>query len=143
MTRATSVERQFLVFRLGAYPLQFLVLLSIFIATVRFRLMGAGFAVLVTAAGALFSPDAFAPYHGVTAMQMVQLFLAVCSLTSVRCAMILNARDVTNAVLAFARQFAHAPSVKKDGNDHRRNRQRHIARQLRIGHQQHDDAAHQ
>jgi signal transduction histidine kinase len=96
----------FIVFRMGAYPLQFLVLLSIFVAAVRFRLMGAGFAVLLTATAAIFSPEAFAPFQGVTRMQMVQLFLAVASICSVRCAMILNARDVTTAVLERRRRRA-------------------------------------
>lgn len=95
-----------LVFRLGAYSLQFLVLLSIFVATVRFRLMGAGFTVLLTATAAIFTPDAFAPFQGVTRMQMLQLFLAVASITSVRCAIILNARDVTTAVLERRRRRA-------------------------------------
>jgi signal transduction histidine kinase len=106
MTTGFVIASVVLVFRLGAYPLQFLVLLSIFVATVRFRLMGAGFAVLVTATGALFSPAAFAPFKGVTGLQMMQLFLAVCSITSVRCAIILNARDITNAVLERRRRRA-------------------------------------
>jgi len=95
-----------LVFRLGAQALQFMILLSVFVATVRFRLMGAGFAMLVTATAAIISPNAFAPFQGATRLQMMQLFLAVCSLTSVRCAIILNARDVTNAVLERRRRRA-------------------------------------
>ena len=87
------------VFRLGAYSLQFLVFLSVIVAATRFRLMGAGVAMSVVAAIALSSHSAFALSDPVTRIQMLQLFLGVCSVVSVRVAAVLGERDMHLAVI--------------------------------------------
>ena len=48
-----------LAFRISPYPLQFLVLLAVLVATVRFRLLGAGAAMILVGAIALTAPDGF------------------------------------------------------------------------------------
>jgi signal transduction histidine kinase len=95
-----------LVFRLGDYPLQFLVFLSVIIASTRFRLMGAGMALCVIAVIALSSPSAFATFDPVTRIQMLQLFLGVCSVVGVRIATVLGERDLHVAVIERRRRRA-------------------------------------
>jgi len=94
------------VFRLGDYPLQFLVFLAVVIATTRFRLMGAGVAMGVIAAIALTSPTAFAPFDPITRVQLLQLFLGVCSVVGVRIAAVLGERDLHIAMIERQRRRA-------------------------------------
>jgi signal transduction histidine kinase len=95
-----------LVFRFGAYPLQFLVFLTVIVAVNRFRLIGAGIALGTIAAVALSSPQAFAPFDPVTRIQMLQLFLGVCSAVAVRIAGVLGERDLKTAVIERRRARA-------------------------------------
>jgi signal transduction histidine kinase len=85
------------VFKLG-YPLQFLVFLSVIVAATRFRLMGAGVSLAAVATIALSCPGTFAPFDPVARIQLLQLFLGVCSLVSVRTATVLGERDLHVAV---------------------------------------------
>jgi signal transduction histidine kinase len=91
-------------FRTSPYPLQFLVLAAAGLASVRFRLMGAGAAMIIISAIALASP--FGNGNPVARIEMLQLFLAVTSLISVRAAMVLNERDVHIAVIERRRRHA-------------------------------------
>jgi len=89
---ATSV----LAFHYSAYPLQFLVLAAIAMAGVRFRLMGAG--VALTGAGSY--------RENLMAVEMLQLFLAICSIVSVRAALLMNERDMHVAIIERRRRRA-------------------------------------
>jgi signal transduction histidine kinase len=93
-------------FRLSSYPLQFLILAAAVLATARFRLMGAGIAMMMIAAIALTSPEPFLTTNPLARLEMLQLFLAVTSLICVRTAMVLNERDVHIAVLERRRRHA-------------------------------------
>jgi signal transduction histidine kinase len=93
-------------FRLSSYPLQFLILAAAVVATARFRLMGAGAAVIVITAIALASPEPFLTTSPMAQIEMLQLFLAVTSLICVRVAMVLNERDVHIAVIERWRRNA-------------------------------------
>jgi integral membrane sensor domain MASE1 len=75
--------------------LQFLVLATTIIAATRFRLLGAGAALAIIGAVALTSPQD----KGLVRIEMLQFFLAVCSIVSVRTATLLNERDVHIAVI--------------------------------------------
>ena len=93
-------------FRASPYPLQFLILAAALFATVRFRLMGAGAAMIIITAIALASPTPFATANPVARVEMLQLFLAVTSLLCVRTAMVLNERDLHMAVIERRRRHA-------------------------------------
>ena len=93
-------------FRASPYPLQFLILASAFLATARFRLMGAGAAMIIITAIALASPAPFDTVHPLARLEMLQLFLAITSLICVRAAMVLNERDVHIAVIERRRRHA-------------------------------------
>jgi signal transduction histidine kinase len=93
-------------FRASPYPLQFLILAAAFLATARFRLMGAGAAMIIITAIAVASPAPFDTVHPVAGAEMLQLFLAVTSLICVRTAMVLNERDVHMAVIERRRRHA-------------------------------------
>jgi signal transduction histidine kinase len=99
---ATSV----LAFRLSPYPLHFLVLCAAVLAAARFRLMGAGAALVVISAVALTSPGAFVANNPVARIEVMQLFLAVCSIICVRAAHVLNQRDLHAAILERRRRRA-------------------------------------
>ena len=88
-----------LVFRIHAYPLQFLILPAALIVTRWFRLLGAGMAIILIAAIVLTEPVPPLPFDAVTRVQLLQLFLAVCSLVCVRAAGVLNERDLHVAVI--------------------------------------------
>jgi signal transduction histidine kinase len=91
-------------FRTSPYPLQFLVLAAAGLASVRFRLMGAGAAMIIISVIALASP--FGTGNPVARIDMLQLFLAMTSLICVRAAMVLNERDVHIAVIERRRRHA-------------------------------------
>jgi signal transduction histidine kinase len=93
-------------FRLSAYPLQFLILAAAILATARFRLMGAGAAMIVITAIALASPWPFDTTNAMARFELLQLFLAVTSLICVRTAIVLNERDVHIAVIERRRRHA-------------------------------------
>jgi signal transduction histidine kinase len=93
-------------FRLSSYPLQFLILAAAVLASARFRLMGAGAAMIVITAIALASPEPFATTHAVPRVELLQLFLAVTSLLGVRTALALNERDLHIAVIERRRRHA-------------------------------------
>ncbi len=86
-----------LVFRLHAYPLQFLILPAALVVTRWFRMLGAGLSILVIAVIVLTEPVPSLRYDAVTRVQYLQLFLAVCSMLCVRAAGVLNERDLTMA----------------------------------------------
>lgn len=89
-----------LVFRLHAYALQFLILPTALIMTRWFRVLGAGAAVILIAAVMMTGPALPVPHDkAITLIQYGQLFLAVCSLLSVRVAGVLNERDLHLAII--------------------------------------------
>lgn len=98
-TTALLAAITILVFRLHAYPLQFLILPAALIMTRWFRLLGAGAAVALIALIVITEPIPPLPYDPVTRVQYLQLFLAVCSLLCVRVAGVLNERDLHMAVI--------------------------------------------
>jgi signal transduction histidine kinase len=95
-----------LVFPLRYYPLQFLILPAALIATSRFRILGAGAAMIVIAAIVLTEPVPSLPFSQVVRSQYLQLFLAVCSLVCVRAAGLLNQRDLLQAISERRRRRA-------------------------------------
>jgi signal transduction histidine kinase len=96
------------VFRLSPYPLQFLALLAILVPTVRFRFLGGGAALILVGAVALTAPDGFGATSPVARIELLQLFLAVCSIVSVRAAIVLNQRDLHLAL----NRVRHARAVR-------------------------------
>ncbi len=88
------------------YPLQFLVLGAVILSAARFRLLGAGAAMIVITIIAFASARPFATGNQVAGMEMLQLFLAVASILSVRTAMVLNERDPHMAVIERRRRQA-------------------------------------
>ncbi len=84
----------------------FLVLVAVLVATVRFRFLGAGAAMILVGVIALTSPEAFDAPSSRTRIQLLQLFLAVCSTTSVRTAIVLNQRDLHLAINEIRRKRA-------------------------------------
>jgi len=95
-----------LAFRVSPYPMQFLVLMAVLFSAVRFRILGAGIAVMLTGAIALTAPNHFAGADGPARLLMLQLFLAVCSAMSVRASVVLNQRDLQQAIIERRRQRA-------------------------------------
>jgi signal transduction histidine kinase len=93
-------------FRLSPYPLQFLVLAAAVMATARFRLMGAGAAMIVISAIAIAASNPFDTANPMMRVEMLQLFLAITSLICVRTAMVLNEREVHLAVIERRRRHA-------------------------------------
>jgi signal transduction histidine kinase len=92
--------------RTSPYPLQFLILAAAFLAAARFRLMGAGAAMIIISAIALASPAPFSTANPLARIELLQLFLAVTSLICVRTAMVLNERDLHIAVIERRRRHA-------------------------------------
>ena len=89
-----------LVFRLHAYPLQFLILPAALVMTRWFRMLGAGAAVVLIAAVIMSGPTVpVTSARAITLIQYGQLFLAVCSLLCVRGAGGLNERDLHLAII--------------------------------------------
>ena len=99
MTVALVVGVTALVFRLHAYPLQFLILPAALIMTRWFRMLGAGAAVMLIAAVIMTGATPPTRHDAVTLIQYGQLFLAVCSLLCVRVAGVLNERDLHLAII--------------------------------------------
>ena len=95
-----------LAFRISPYPLQFLVLCAAMLAAARFRLMGAGAALIVISVIAFASRMPFDTHDAVINIELLQLFLAVCSIICVRTALVLNQRDLHFAVLERRRRRA-------------------------------------
>jgi signal transduction histidine kinase len=95
---ALLVTLTVLVFPLRYYPLQFLILPAALIATSRFRILGAGAAMIIIAAIVLGEPVPNLPISQVARIQYLQLFLAVCSMVCVRAAGLLNQRDLHQAI---------------------------------------------
>ena len=95
-----------LAFRLSPYPLQFLVLGAAILATVRFRLMGVGAAMIIITAIGVASPTPFQTVNHMARVEMLQLFLAITSLICVRAAAVLNERDVHLAVIERRQRHA-------------------------------------
>ncbi|HWY63375.1 MAG TPA: ATP-binding protein [Rhizomicrobium sp.] len=93
-------------FRLSSYPLQFLILAAALLSTARFRLMGAGMAMMVITVIALASPEPFQIVNMVPRVEILQLFLAVTSLLCVRAAVVLNERDMHMALVERRRRQA-------------------------------------
>jgi signal transduction histidine kinase len=93
-------------FRLSVYPLQFLILGAAILASARFRLLGAGAAMIVIAAVAFASPRPFDTSDQTAGVEILQLFLALTSLLCVRTAMALNERDVHLAAIERRRRQA-------------------------------------
>lgn len=93
-------------FRDSPFSARFLVLAAAILATARFRLMGAGAAMIIIGAIALETPAPFDPANPVPHFEMLQLFLAVTSLICVRTAMVLNERDVHIAIIERRRRHA-------------------------------------
>ena len=98
-TVALLVAVTMLVFPLRYYPLQFLILPAALVMTNRFRMLGAGAAMIIIAAIVLGEPVPNLPFSQVTRIQYLQLFLAVCSLVCVRAASLLNQRDLHLAII--------------------------------------------
>ena len=93
-------------FHFSPYPLKFMVLIAVLVATVRFRFLGAGAAMILVGAIALTAPEGFDAASSVTRIQLLQLFLAVCSITAVRTAIVLNQRDLHLAINEIRRKRA-------------------------------------
>jgi signal transduction histidine kinase len=87
-----------LVFPLRVYPLQFLILPAALFVTARFRILGAGVAMIIIAAIVLAEPVRPHFIDPVMRIQYLQLFLAVCSIVCVRAAGLLNHRDLLQAL---------------------------------------------
>ena len=103
---AGLVATTWFAFHLSPYPVQFLVLTGVLVATVRFRVLGAGAAMILVSAIALTAPDSFGAQTNLAHIELLQLFLAVCSITSVRTAIVLNQRDLHLAINEIRRNRA-------------------------------------
>ena len=102
------------VLHIAAYQMLFLILAVAIIATARFRLLGAGAAMLIVLTIVLSSPvGAHAPHDPVLRIQVTQLFLAVTSLISARAAMVLNERDLHLAIIERRRRRVARASLFK------------------------------
>jgi signal transduction histidine kinase len=93
--------------RWSSHPMPFIILPAALAATVRFRLLGAGMAMLLVLAIALASSSEIGtPGEFVARIEMIQVFLAVASVICVRAAMLLNERDVHLALIEGKRRSA-------------------------------------
>jgi signal transduction histidine kinase len=88
----------FLAFRYG-YPALFLALVLCIAISARFRLLGAGLALLAVAAIAFASVRILPQAHNVAWVEVLQFYLATISAVSVRTAMLLNERDLHVAII--------------------------------------------
>jgi signal transduction histidine kinase len=87
-----------LAFRYG-YPAMFLVLVIAIATAARFRLLGAGVALLVVSTLAFATVRALPQAHTVGWVEILQFYLATISMVSVRTAMLLNERDLHMAII--------------------------------------------
>ena len=93
------------VLHIAAYQMLFLILAVALIATARFRVVGAGAAMLIVLTLILLSPaGAHAPRDPILRIQVTQLFLAVTSLICARAAMVLNERELHLAIIERRRR---------------------------------------
>jgi len=90
-------------FNLAPYHLQFLLLAAAAIAGVRFRLLGAGASLLIISSIAFFAPMT---NWSILQVELMQIFLAVCSIVSVRAAVLMNERDMHIAIIEQRRRRA-------------------------------------
>ncbi len=88
-----------LVYPLRFYSLQFLILPAALLLTARFRILGAGTAMIIITAVILADPMPPKSLDPVVRIQYLQLFVAVCSLVCVRAAGLLNQRDLHQAII--------------------------------------------
>jgi signal transduction histidine kinase len=95
------------VLQVAAYPVLFLILAVAIIATARFRLLGAGAAILIVLTVALIAEASpHAPQNVATRILIMQVFLAVTSLICARAAMVLNERELHLAIIERRRRRA-------------------------------------
>jgi len=94
-----------LAFAISPLPLEFLVLSAALMAGVRFRLVGAGAALIIIGAVALAAPVP-AGVNPVLHVEWLQLFLGLCSIFSMRAALLLNQRDMHIAIIERRRRRA-------------------------------------
>ena len=87
-----------LTFRYG-YPAMFLVLVICIATAARFRLLGAGVALLMVSTLAFTTVRALPQAHTVAWVEILQFYLATISAVSVRTAMLLNERDLHIAII--------------------------------------------
>ncbi|MFO1248174.1 MAG: ATP-binding protein [Alphaproteobacteria bacterium] len=96
---ALLVAMTVLVYPLQHYSLQFLILPAALIMTNRFRILGAGAAMLIIMAVILADPMHPKSLDPIVRIQYLQLFVAVCSIVCVRAATLLNQRDLHTAII--------------------------------------------
>jgi len=93
--------------RWQSHPTPFIILPIALAATVRFRLLGAGLAMILVLAIMLTSDLGLGTSHEyVERIEMLQIFLAITSLITTRTAMLLNERDVHLALIEGRRRAA-------------------------------------
>ena len=85
-------------FAYGA-PVLFLLLVGVLASAVRFRLLGAGAALLVIAAIGFAAIHSTPESRNIYWVELLQFYFAVCSIAGVRTAMLLNERDLHVALL--------------------------------------------
>jgi signal transduction histidine kinase len=94
-----------LTYHLSTLPTQFLVLTAAAMAGIRFRMIGTGVALLAIATTALTAPiPGGMPL--LLHVEWMQFFLAVCSIVSMRAAMLMNQRDMLLAIIERRRRRA-------------------------------------
>jgi signal transduction histidine kinase len=84
--------------RFGA-PVLFLVLIGVLAAGVRFRLLGAGAALIVVSAIGFSSIHSDPGTPNLYWVELLQFFFAACSIAGVRAAMLMNERDLHVAII--------------------------------------------
>ena len=80
-------------------PVLFLLLVGVLASAVRFRLLGAGAALLVIATIGFAAVHSVPGGRNIYWVEMLQFYFAVCSIAGVRTAMLLNERDLHVAML--------------------------------------------
>lgn len=80
-------------------PVLFLLLVGVLASAVRFRLLGAGAALLVIATIGFAAVHSVPGGRNIYWVEMLQFYFAVCSIAGVRTAMLLNERDLHVALL--------------------------------------------
>ena len=98
------------VLHIAAYQMLFLILAVTLIATARFRLLGAGAAMLIVLAIQFYPPGLHAPHDPMLRIEVMQLFLAVTGLICARAAMVLNERELHLAIIERRRRRASRAS---------------------------------
>jgi signal transduction histidine kinase len=94
-----------LAFAISPLPLQFLVLATAIMAGVRFRLMGAGAALIIIGTVSLMAPMR-TDINPVLQVEWLQFLIAVCSIVSMRGALLMNERDMHLAIIERRRRRA-------------------------------------